>query len=243
VSAPEPYLLEGVTQRYGGREVLHVGRLEVRPGECLALLGPTGAGKSTLLRLLAGLERPAGGRLLFGGHRFDHREPPLAVRRRIALVLQRPVMLAGTVRANVEYGLRLRRLPGRAALAREALERLGLGPLAGRPARELSGGEAQLVALARALAHGPEVLLLDEPTAHLDPARVALVEGAVRDYRAARGATVVWATHHLFQARRLADRVALLLDGWPAEVAPAQEFFESPSDPRAAAFVRGEMVY
>jgi len=123
------------------------------------------------------------------------------------------------------------------------LERLGLGALGGRGARTLSGGEAQLVALARALVLGAEVLLLDEPTAHLDPARVALVEEAVRDTQRRRGDTVVWATHNLFQARRVADRVALLLEGRLVEVAPAEAFFTGPSDPRTAAFVRGEMIY
>jgi tungstate transport system ATP-binding protein len=241
VTPPSLYALEGLTHAYGGRPVLRLDRLEVFAGEALCLVGPTGAGKSTLLRLLAGLERPTAGRLQFGDHQLDERDLPLPVRRRITLVFQRPLMLAGTVRANVEYGLRLRGLDRRAA--REALDRLGLAALAGRAAGSLSGGETQLVALARALALGPEVLLLDEPTAHLDPARVGLVEGAVRDFRAAQPAAVVWATHNLFQARRVADRVALLLDGGLVEAAVTEAFFTSPRDPRTAAFVRGEMVY
>jgi tungstate transport system ATP-binding protein len=123
------------------------------------------------------------------------------------------------------------------------LERLGLAALASRSVQALSGGEAQLVALARALVLLPDVLLLDEPTAHLDPARVALVEGTIRADHAQRGTTVVWATHNLFQARRAADRVALLLEGRLVEVAATEEFFTAPRDPRTAAFVRGEMVY
>src|SRR5262249_18449655 len=125
----------------------------------------------------------------------------------------------------------------------QGLCRLGLDGLAARAARTLSGGEAQLVALARALVLEAEVLLLDEPTAHLDPARVALVEQVLREERSGRGGTLVWATHNLFQARRVADRVALLLDGRLVELAPVSEFFDSPRDPRTAAFVRGEMVY
>jgi tungstate transport system ATP-binding protein len=237
------YQLDGVTRRYDGRAVLEVDRLEIAAGEVLALLGPTGAGKSTLLRLLAGLEPPSAGRLLALGHRSEAPELPLDVRRRLALVFQRPLLLAGTVRANVEYGLRLRglgRCPGPVAAV---LDRLGLAALAARSVRALSGGEAQLVALARALVLEPEVLLLDEPTAHLDPARVALVESAVRAFQGRRGATVVWATHNLFQARRVAQCVALLLDGRLVEAAPAEEFFTAPRDPRSAAFVRGEMVY
>jgi tungstate transport system ATP-binding protein len=242
MSAEALYLLGALTHRYGGRPVLRLDRLEARAGEVLGLVGPTGAGKSTLLRLLAGLEVPSAGELRFAGHSVSGRGLPLELRRRITLVLQRPVLLAGTVRANVEYGLRLR---GRrdAAQVSALLERLGLAALAGRSARAVSGGEAQLVALARALAFGPEVLLLDEPTAHLDPARVALVEELVRDDHRRRGTTVVWATHNLFQARRAADRVAFLLEGRLVEVADAEAFFTAPRDPRTAAFVRGEMVY
>jgi tungstate transport system ATP-binding protein len=237
------YTLDAVRHGYGGRTVLSIESLRIEAGELLCLVGPTGAGKSTLLRLLAGLERPATGRLRFGDWSLDRGELPLETRRRIGLVFQRPLPLAGTVRANVEYGLRLRGLRRETARVQAALAQLGLAALAPRDARTLSGGETQLMALARALVLEPEVLLLDEPTAHLDPARVALVEGAVRDFRGRRAATVVWATHQLFQARRVADRVALLLDGRLVEAAGAAQFFTAPADPRTAAFVRGEMIY
>jgi tungstate transport system ATP-binding protein len=123
------------------------------------------------------------------------------------------------------------------------LERVHLAHLADRPATAVSGGEAQLIALARALAFGPDVLLLDEPTNNLDPARVALVEEVVLADHKARGTTVVWATHNHFQARRAGERVALLLDGKVVETAPAAEFFDAPRDPRTADFVQGRMVY
>ena len=237
------YSLEGLAHSYTGRPVLQLDRLGIAAGELLGLVGPTGAGKSTLLRLLAGLEKPTTGQILFGGHRLDAGHLPLDVQRRLTLVFQRPLLLAGTVRANIEYGLRLRRLGRRPARVQDALNRFGLAPLADRSPRTLSGGEAQLVARARALVFDPEVLLLDEPTAHLDPARVALVEEAVADFRRRRGATVVWATHNLFQARRVTDRVALLLDGRLVEVAPTEVFFTAPRDARTAAFVRGDMIY
>jgi tungstate transport system ATP-binding protein len=237
------YRLEGLRHGYGGAPVLRIDGLEVAAGETLCLVGPTGAGKSTLLRLLAGLERPAGGRLCFAGHRLDERDLPLQDQRRITLVFQRPLLLTGTVRANVEYGLRLRGQGRQADRVQATLNNLGLHGLADRDARTLSGGETQLVALARALVLEPEVLLLDEPTAHLDPARVVLVEDAVRVFRSRQAATVVWATHNLFQARRAAHRLALLLDGRLVEAAPTEAFFGAPRDPRTAAFVRGDMVY
>ncbi len=243
MSAPAVYQLADVAQSYGGRAVVRIDRLEIAAGEVLGLLGPTGAGKSTLLRLLAGLEAPASGWLEYAGQRLDGRGLPRAMRRGVTLVFQRPLLLSGTVRANVEYGLRLRGLGRCPERVQMTLDRLGLGPLAGRPAQSLSGGEVQLAALARALVLEPQVLLLDEPTSHLDPARVALVEEVVGDFQRRQGAAVVWATHNLFQARRVARRTALLLDGRLVEVAPTHEFFESPRDPRTAAFVRGEMVY
>jgi tungstate transport system ATP-binding protein len=237
------YRLEDVKRCYGVRPALDVDRLTVESGEVLCLVGPTGAGKSTLLRLLAGLEPPTAGLFWFEGRVLGGRDLPIAAQRRITLVFQRPLLLAGTVQANVEYGLRLRGRGPHAARARAALDRLGLGALAARSARTLSGGEAQLAALARALVLEPEALLLDEPTAHLDPARVALAEAAIRDYHERRGGAVVWATHNLFQARRVAGRVAFLLDGRLVEVAPDEQFFNAPRDPRTAAFVRGDMVY
>jgi tungstate transport system ATP-binding protein len=243
MSASRAYRLEQLTQSYGAQPVLQVDRLEVMRGELLCLVGPTGAGKSTLLRLLAALEAPRSGRLWFGDCRLDGYGVPLEVRRRITLVFQRPLLLAGAVRANVEYGLRLRGRDRHAPQVEAVLERLRLGGLESRPARTLSGGQMQLVALARALVLGPEALLLDEPTANLDPARVALVEEVIGEVHRQQGTTVVWATHNLFQARRLAQRVALLLDGRLVEVAPTEEFFGAPRDARTAAFVRGEMVY
>lgn len=237
------YRLEALTQSYGGRSVLQIDRLEVAAGEILCLVGPTGAGKSALLRLLAALETPASGQLHFGGFRPDGREFPLELRRRVTLVFQRPLLLSGNVLSNVEYGLRLRGVERPATKAQAILERLELSGLALRSARALSGGETQLLALARALVLEPEVLLLDEPTSNLDPARVARVEEVVAEFHRRRGSTIVWATHNLFQARRVARRVALLLDGRLVEVAETAVFFNSPRDARTAAFVRGEMVY
>jgi len=198
-----------------------------------------------LLRLLAGLERPAGGDVCFHDAAWNGNHLPPAMRRRITMVHQRPHLLTGSVRWNVAYGLRIRRVAEPTAKARvqSVLERLGMEGLADQSAQTLSGGQIQLVALARALVVEPEVLLLDEPTANLDPARVALVESVVHEMRQKATMTVAWATHNLFQARRVAKSVGLLWNGQLVEVAPAERFFQSPSDPRTRDFVEGRAVY
>ena len=237
------YRLANVRRDYGSSFALELPQLDVRRGEVLALLGPTGAGKSTLLRLLAGLEHPSGGQLCFESDPFVATKLRLTTRRRITLVHQRPVLLSGTVRFNVEYGLRLRSCPDRVRKVDSVLEELGLRKIARQLSSTLSGGQTQLVALARALVIDPDVLLLDEPTAHLDPAHVALVEQTLGRFQARRRATTVWATHNLFQARRVAQRTALLLGGQLVETAPTEEFFDRPRDVRTADFVQGRMVY
>jgi tungstate transport system ATP-binding protein len=238
------YVIENLTKVYGNRQVLAVQHLDIRGGEVLAFVGPSGSGKSTLLRLLNFLERPSTGRVVYRGERFDpERDVSLEIRRTVTTVSQRPILLNRSVRANVEFGLRLRGRRDRHGEVCAALDKVGLAALEGQDARTLSGGEAQRVALARAMVIRPNVLLLDEPTANLDPYNVAVIEDAVRQLNSERGTTVVLVTHNVFQARRLANRVAFILDGRIVEVTGAEAFFEQPGDPRTAAFVRGEMVY
>ena len=238
------YRLENVQQRYGARAVVVVDALEVRRGEIFALVGPSGAGKSTLLRLLNFLETPAAGRIEFDGATVaPGQEAPLALRRKVTTVFQRPVLLRHSVEANVGYGLQLRGQRNYGAAVQAALTEVGLAHLARRPARTLSGGEAQRVALARAMVLQPAALLLDEPTANLDPYNVGIIEAIVRRLNAEHGLTVVLVTHNLYQARRLAHRVALMLEGRLVEVGDVQSVFEQPVDPRTAAFVRGDMIY
>lgn len=238
------YRLDGVVKSYGGREVLHVDSLEIRRGEIFGIIGPSGSGKSTLLRLLDFLEPPTAGQIHFQNHSVNGADPvPLAIRRQVATVFQRPVLMNTTVYNNVAYGIKIRGERGIESKVKEVLAWVGLTEFARAPVRTLSGGEAQRVALARAMVVEPQVLLLDEPTANLDPYNVGLIEGIVADLNHRKGTTVVLVTHNVFQAKRLAHRVALLLEGRIVEVAPAERFFSSPSDPRTLAFVRGEMVY
>jgi tungstate transport system ATP-binding protein len=238
------YRLQDVSKEYGDRSVLQVENLKIERGEVFALVGPSGAGKSTLLRLLNFLEPPTSGRIRFLDVEFSANQPmPLQHRRRVTTVFQRPILLNRSVLANVSYGLSLRGRRDSTDEIGKALEQVGLQHLVRQRARTLSGGEAQRVALARAIVLQPDVLLLDEPTANLDPYNVGLIEEIVTNLNRERGTTLVMVTHNVFQAKRLAHRVALMLEGQIVEVANVEAFFESPQDPRTAAFVRGEMVY
>ena len=238
------YQLRDVAKEYNGRRVLHVEHLDVRRGEIFALVGPSGAGKSTLLRLLNFLEAPTNGSIRFRDAEFSaSRTMPLKLSRRVTTVFQRPVLLNRSVSANVSYGLQLRGQRDSGQQVKAVLEQVGLGNLARQQARTLSGGEAQRVALARAMILQPDVLLLDEPTANLDPYNVGLIEDIVHSLNREQSTTIVLVTHNVFQAKRLAHRVALLLEGQVVEIGDVETFFQSPRDLRTAAFVRGEMVY
>lgn len=238
------YRLRNVRHEYQGRCVLNVERLDIFPGEILALVGPSGAGKSTLLRLLNFLEAPTHGTIGYRGYAFDAAQPmPLALRRQVTTVFQRPLLLGRSVRDNVAYGLRLRGRRNEQAHISQALAQVGLAEVARQPARTLSGGEAQRVALARATVLEPAVLLLDEPTANLDPYNVGVIEEIVLRLNQEKATTLVLVTHNVFQARRLAQRVALLLNGQVVEVGEKEQFFAAPRDPRTVDFVRGDMVY
>jgi tungstate transport system ATP-binding protein len=233
--------LQEVAMRYGARTVLHVPHFAIEQGHAWALIGPSGAGKSTLLRVLCLLEAPTTGTVRYRSHLING-AIPLGIQREIALVFQRPLLLDTTVWHNVAYGLRLRNLRDD-RLVRQTLDLLGLAPLAHARAGTLSGGEMQRVAVARALVIRPQVLLLDEPTANLDPRNVALIEGAVAALRREHGTTVVIATHNLYQARRLATHAAIIMDGEMIEVGPVEQILNRPRDKRTASFVRGDMVY
>ncbi|WP_369796047.1 ATP-binding cassette domain-containing protein [Puniceibacterium sp. IMCC21224] len=198
-------------------------------------MGPNGAGKSLLLRLLHGLIVPQSGSVLWDGAPLDS-----ATRARQAMVFQKPVLLRRSVAANVDFVLRARGRRDRAA--RDALlARVGLSDHAAQPARLLSGGEQQRLALARALAVQPEVLFLDEPTASLDPASALMIEEIARNIRD-QGTKLVFITHDIGQARRLADDVVFVARGQAAEHTPARQFFDQPTSEAARAYLAGRLV-
>jgi tungstate transport system ATP-binding protein len=194
------------------------------------VLGPNGAGKSTLLRLIHGLLHPTGGSLSW----------PQTLTQ--AMVFQRPVMLRTTALANVIYGLKLKGYTASECeqRARQALARVGLDTIAKRPARLLSGGEQQRVALARAWALEPQLLILDEPTASLDPASSREVERIINDI-AASGTRILMTTHNLGQARRIAEEIIFIDRGRIVEQTPVEQFFTQPRTAAAQDFLHEEM--
>lgn len=208
-----------------------------------ALLGPNGSGKSTLLRLLASVEKPERGEIIYAD---DGRELrlDLALARRIVLVPDRKGLFNDTLFNNVAYGLKIRRVPKgiRQRKVEEVLQEVGLWELRQANALGLSTGEAQRLCLAMALAVDPEVILLDEPTSSLDPYNVNLVEAIIGRMKA-RKLLIVMVTHNVFQARRLADQVILLLQGKIVEAADNTTFFKNPASPITRKFLNGEIIY
>jgi tungstate transport system ATP-binding protein len=236
------YRITDLNKSYNGRQVLSIQNLEVLEGEVLSLVGPSGSGKSTLLRMLNFLEFPTSGQVEFKGSIFEAGQgATLALRRRVTTVFQKPVLLNRSVRDNVAFGLSLRGMDHKNVYS--VLAEVGLEKLANQRARTLSGGEAQRVALARAMVLNPEVLLLDEPTANLDPYNVALIENIIQRLNQEHGMTIVLVTHNVFQAKRLATRVAFIMEGCVIEINQTDILFQTPQDQRTQAFLRGEMVY
>lgn len=231
-----------VRVKYGDTTVLDLERIELRPGELLAVLGPNGSGKSTLLRVLSMLERPTSGTVVFHGRSGAHAES--AIRAASAVVFQRPHLWRESVAYNVGLGLRFRGVPRVDAHRRVAAicDEFGIGDLLATPVTSLSGGEAQRVALARALVVEPEVLFLDEPTANLDSeARIDLrtdLENIVRD----RTSSVLLITHDRNEAFYLADRVAVLSGGRLVQVGTPTDLYENPADPYVARMTGAELT-
>jgi tungstate transport system ATP-binding protein len=233
--------ISSLSKKYDGRTVLSVDNLCFKQGRIHVIVGPNGSGKSTLLNIIAGLESIDGGTVLYGreGQKFN------AVKGEITLVMQQPYLFNTTVYANIASGLRYRgvnKIDIQKMVAKAAVS-VNLSSFLFRNALTLSGGEKQRVALARALVLEPKLLLLDESTANLDPESIGIMESVLKDFQRDTGATIIFVTHNIFQAKRLAHRVYLIMDGRVVEEGDRQKMFESPASKLTRDFLRGEIIY
>lgn len=235
--------LRNVSKRYENVPALDKINLEIKRGEILAIIGNSGAGKTTLLRILAMLEKQSEGEYYYDGVEVKGNED--SFRKKITMVFQKPVMFNTSVYNNIAYGLRLRGYSGDEIKKRveNALRLVKLEGYEKYNAKKLSGGEQQRVAIARALVIDPELLVMDEPTANLDPSNVVIIERAIKEIVENNGTTVVLATHNLFQAKRLSDRTAHLFNGRLIEVGETKQLFENPENEITKKFITGELYF
>lgn len=240
------FKVEKITKKFEDKCALKDITLESEKGKIIAIIGPSGAGKTTLLRIINMLDLPTKGTLRIDGKETQNltNGDRYEIRTNMAMVFQNPSLFQRTVKDNVAYALKIRNhdheeIEGK---VKRALSLVGLENLSSQFAPTLSAGEAQRVAFARAIVFKPELLLLDEFTANMDPANVQLMENAVLKYHKDTNATIVLATHNLFQAKRLAHKVAFFLNGEVVEVQHKEEFFDCPKNPTTKAFLSGELV-
>jgi len=232
-------------QKYGERDILKNINLRIDRGEVFALIGPTGAGKTTLLRLIDLIDMPTSGKILFDGvDTAESAKIRLGMRRRMAFVLQKPMVFNLSVYDNIAYGLKWRGVRGSELREKvnQVLEMVGLSTDKNRNARTLSGGEVQRVAIARAIAIEPEVLLLDEPTANLDPNAALRIEELVTSIIRHYATTIIMATHDLSQGQRLADRIGVLMNGELLQTGDSRDIFTAPRNREVAEFVGVENI-
>jgi tungstate transport system ATP-binding protein len=230
---------------YEGKEILREISFSIRGGEVFGLIGPSGSGKSTLLRLLDLIEMPTKGTLSILGEDALSRETRFHLRRRMAMLSQKPVIFNRSVFENIAIGMKYRRA-GRAAIdarVRDALRDIGLADYARRPARTLSGGEAQRVALARAMVTDPDILFLDEPTANLDPHSVEKIEETILQLNRDSGTTIIVSTHDMLQGQRLSGRMGVLMDGRLPQIGTTLDIFHRPATKRLARFVQVDNIF
>jgi len=241
------YRLENISKIYDEKQILNIRELEFKTGEIFGLVGPSGAGKSTLLRLLNFLEKPSSGRIKYNGNGYlDGTLPDLSQRRSITTVLQRSALLQQSVWKNVIFPLKIRGIKiteSKTLEIEELLKYLGLHELKDQRADKLSGGEAQRVAMARAVVFEPDVLLLDEPTSNLDPSNIIIIEKMIERYIKKPDKTIIMITHNIMQAKRLADRIGLIYEGEMIEVAKKDKFFNDPERNLTEKFLNGELIY
>jgi len=234
---------KSVTKKYGEIVALSDTNLKVIKGEILTIIGPNGSGKTTLLKIMAGIDRPNSGEFYFDDVKVDSNKFN-EIRSRSTMVFQKTALFTTSVYNNLTYGLKLRGYPKDKIKEKvaEALKMVRLDGYENRPAKKLSGGEQQRVSLARALVLETELLILDEPTANLDPKNVSIIEETISQVNKEKKTTIVMATHNIFQAQTLADRFAILLDGQIVEVGSTKEILGIQSK-YLASFARLENIF
>jgi tungstate transport system ATP-binding protein len=238
--------LDHVTRTYESRSVVKDITLQVKKGEIFGIIGPSGSGKTTLLKIINLIEKPSSGKYRFDGSpvvRTGKGADPVG--RRMAMLFQKPIMFNASVEDNIGMGLRFRGVheSGRHPLVKDALQEVGLAGYEQRKARTLSGGEAQRVALARAIVISPDLLLLDEPTANLDPKSAVVIEEIIRRLNREKGMTIILSTHDLIQGQRLCDRIGVIIDGQLCQVGTPVEIFHMPESTPVAQYVGVENIF
>ena len=234
------YNLEDIKRIHGSRTVLNIAKLEIRPNQVYTLVGPNGAGKTSLLKILAFLDRPSSGHLFFRGRQVLYRNKHMyQLRRRVVLLDQSPIMFTGSVWKNVEFGLRVRKVvrQERKQRVEEALELVGMERFSHYNAHGLSGGETKRVALARALVLQPEVLLCDEPTANVDNENQEIILEILTKINKEQNSSIIFSTHYLSQAHRLADHTLLLQQGSLSDIASENIYRTSVVDHKKTSLV------
>lgn len=232
--------IKNVHKKYGEKEVLKNINMIIEKGEMMGIIGPTGAGKTTILRLLDNLEKPTSGKIYFDGTNINEPGKDLMMRRRMAMVFQKPVMFNASVYDNIAYGLKIRRTANIDKKVRDMLKTIGLSGYETRNALALSGGEMQRVALARAMIIEPEVLLLDEPTANLDPVSTEKIGKIISSIKE-NGTTIVMATHSI--PHSIVDRISVMNKGRICQTGVPDEIFRKPVSEFVANFVGAENIF
>lgn len=231
---------------YNGEKVLDIENLGIERGKITAVIGPSGAGKSTLLHLLNKIEIPSSGSIWFEDKIIsDKAALPLDIRRNMIMVFQKPLVFKTTVYENIAYGLKMRNIDSKeiSKKVNEMLEIIGLKDKKQQRAMTLSGGEAQRVAIARAVVVRPKALLLDEPTANLDPANVTIIEDLIKYGKKNYELSVLMVTHNMFQAKRISDNTIFMLNGNVVEDGKTENMFNSPKEDNTRAFINGKMIF